>query len=699
AEDQLLRQLHHARNAYYSAEEACLKGTRQKLLEQVKHWASSDSKLFWLHGFAGSGKSAVANSVADMFHSQRLLLGCFFCHRDDPECHNPVNLIPTLAYHLSKWHRQYRKEVLSVLQGQDEMLLAKDVDWQFDLLIRKPFISLEKSAEVPPEPLIIVIDALDECGDSVQSRILLTRCIARLADAAPWLKVFLTSKHCLEIQQVLTQSHTIQFQEVNIHTGVVDTKKDILEYTRFCAENLPIPQSCRLLKQEEVVILAGKAMKTPGCFSWIKSIFEFDADKPDTLADVRRLLGEHDGSPESELNDFYASKIHAAHRGDLKALPITQAILCTLFVMSRYRPLPITALVEFLPSLPEGGYLSESALARFISNLYPVLYSQNGAIQIYHPSFLDLIGQELYSTQFRIDPVQFKTDIALECLHIMLSGLKFNICQLKTSYLPNSAIPDLEDKISEHISQGLQYSCLSWMYHISSSNLDFKGNLAVQNLVQKFICGPSALFWLEILSLMGEVKSGIEALTQCIDYFKEHNEIKTACADLYRFTSAFYEGIRISTPHLYISALSWVPTDCHTAHQFVTIRPFVTRSRNNPEPTGRAGRRPRTNREPRTWNKGARTDRKRTHDVQVRERRGPNAEDGPHPEHESNAPRARAEFGRDRKASGIEDVTAFAEPRARLADATRFADRLTPTLQPPCWTRRSAVEPRVSTTH
>ncbi|KAH8113790.1 hypothetical protein DFH11DRAFT_1469021, partial [Phellopilus nigrolimitatus] len=130
----------------------------------------SDSKLFWLHGFAGSGKSAVANSVADMFHSQRLLLGCFFCHRDDPECHSPVSLIPTLAYHLSKWHREYRREVLSILQGGDEMRLAKDLDWQFDLLIRKPLISLGKSAEIPPEPLIIVIDALDECGDSVQSR-------------------------------------------------------------------------------------------------------------------------------------------------------------------------------------------------------------------------------------------------------------------------------------------------------------------------------------------------------------------------------------------------------------------------------------------------------------------------------------------------------------------------------------------------
>ncbi|KAH8113773.1 hypothetical protein DFH11DRAFT_274412, partial [Phellopilus nigrolimitatus] len=567
-EDQALNRLCYARNAYYSAEGVCLEGTRKELFEQVKCWASSDSKLFWLHGFAGSGKTAVANTVAHMFDNQRLLLGCFFCQsqKDDPDCCDHLKLIPTLAYQLSKWHGPYRREVLSVLHSQDELRLAKDLNRQYDLLIKKPLITLEKFTEFPPKPLIIVIDALDKCGKSVE----LTEVITKLADAVPWLKVFITSRPCLEIQQVLTQSHTVKCQEVNIHAGVVDMQKAVLDYTNFCARKLPIHYSSSLLEEEEVGILAAKAMKALGCFSWIKSIFKFDADKPDTFAEVRRLLGEHDGSPEAELNDFYASRVHAAHRGDLKALPVIQAILCTLFVALRIRPLPITVLVEFLPSLPEGGYISKSDLKTAICKLCPVLYenSADGAVQVYHPSFLDLIGQELHSPQFWIDPVQFQTNLAIKCLQVMHSGLKFNICQLETSYLPNSAVPDLEDRISRCIPQALQYSCLHWMDYISTSDLDFIENLAVQSLVQRFLCGPSALFWLEALSLMGELKPGIEVLAQCINYFKEHNEIKMACVDLHRFTSAFYEGIRSSTPHLYISALSWVPSDCYTAHQF-----------------------------------------------------------------------------------------------------------------------------------
>ncbi|KAH8113775.1 hypothetical protein DFH11DRAFT_274603 [Phellopilus nigrolimitatus] len=168
----VLKELHPAMKAYHSIEdsETCIEGTRQELLEQVKCWASSDSKLFWLHGFAGSGKSAVANSVAGIFHAQKLLLGCFFCQRDDPECCDPLRLIPTLAYQLSLWHGVYRTKVLSALQARDEMGLAKGLKWQFNQLIMDPLMSLGGPTELPPKPLIIVVDALDECGDSVESR-------------------------------------------------------------------------------------------------------------------------------------------------------------------------------------------------------------------------------------------------------------------------------------------------------------------------------------------------------------------------------------------------------------------------------------------------------------------------------------------------------------------------------------------------
>ncbi|KAI5115084.1 hypothetical protein M0805_002481, partial [Coniferiporia weirii] len=191
-EDIQLQQLCPAKRAFYDIGKGCLERTRISVLEQIGEWGASNagSGLFWLHGVAGSGKSAIANSVAHMFEERRGLLGCFFCKKDDPECRVPMNVIPTLAMHFSKWHQMYRSMVASVIQGRDGPKLTQSLQWQFELLFKVPLNSLSSTSVVlPPQPLVIVIDALDECGDSADSRSELARFLVKIASAVPWLKV------------------------------------------------------------------------------------------------------------------------------------------------------------------------------------------------------------------------------------------------------------------------------------------------------------------------------------------------------------------------------------------------------------------------------------------------------------------------------------------------------------------------------
>jgi pantothenate kinase-related protein Tda10 len=49
----------------------CLLGTRTKLLDEITIWANNkDSKsIFWLSGMAGTGKSTIAQTVAQSFAS------------------------------------------------------------------------------------------------------------------------------------------------------------------------------------------------------------------------------------------------------------------------------------------------------------------------------------------------------------------------------------------------------------------------------------------------------------------------------------------------------------------------------------------------------------------------------------------------------------------------------------------------------
>ncbi|KAJ7790050.1 hypothetical protein B0H14DRAFT_226759 [Mycena olivaceomarginata] len=55
-----------ARDAGPSASKACLPGTRVALLSRIRHWAlhPTSARTILLHGAAGKGKSAIANTMA-----------------------------------------------------------------------------------------------------------------------------------------------------------------------------------------------------------------------------------------------------------------------------------------------------------------------------------------------------------------------------------------------------------------------------------------------------------------------------------------------------------------------------------------------------------------------------------------------------------------------------------------------------------
>ncbi|EJC99690.1 uncharacterized protein FOMMEDRAFT_93587, partial [Fomitiporia mediterranea MF3/22] len=130
----------------------------------------SSSKLFWLFGSPGSGKTSIAHTVAQIFDEHHRLAGCFFCDSSDTDRRSPKAIMPTIAYQLAKWHEDYRSIILDILQSRGELDIYAGIQRQFDLLVSQPISG--SSVRLPPKhrPLIIVLDALDESCDSVNSR-------------------------------------------------------------------------------------------------------------------------------------------------------------------------------------------------------------------------------------------------------------------------------------------------------------------------------------------------------------------------------------------------------------------------------------------------------------------------------------------------------------------------------------------------
>ncbi len=83
----------------------------------------------------------------------------------------------------------------------------------------------------------------------------------------------------------------------------------------------------------------------------------------------------------------------------------------------------------------------------------------------------------------------------------MQAELKFNMCKLETSYLLNSEVRDLKKRIEDSISYILWYSCCFWADHLAGVS-EFNSN--VFESLQVFV-KDKFLFWLEVLSVRGEV--------------------------------------------------------------------------------------------------------------------------------------------------------------------------------------------------
>ncbi|KAI5123810.1 hypothetical protein M0805_009105 [Coniferiporia weirii] len=556
-EDAELRQLHLARQAYYNDERRCLVGTRTTVLAQVVDWAESDSDsgVFWLHGVAGSGKSSIANSVAHMLKQQRRLPACFFCKRDDPDCRATKNVVPTLAYHLSKWHQDYRALLLSTIRGEGELELAQGLRRQLKLLIRQPLtsLSLDPTNILPPKPLVVVIDALDECGDSVESRRELAGLLMELAGIVPWLKVFITGRTLPEFQDVFLRNG-VECKDLNISTldGEL-VRRDILEYTIHCAKEYKVN-----ITEEQTSAFAEKAS---GLFIWTSTVFKFiSMQRRKQKAIEGILLPTPADTQEAELDQMYTAVVKNASVG-LDNLQVVKAVLGVLFCTAKHRPLPEHALIHFITGLVEGINIED--IENTIDCLQSVLYrdeSQGDIIRVCHPSFLDYIGNHSQSQEYWTEVSTLNSIMATRCLQIMISELRFNICNLESSYVFNDDVPDLQDRVKKYIPQHLQYSCLYWTNHLQSSCLKIDGQ-GVQDMLYSFLHNLRAIYWLECLSLMKELKAGIDILESFCKSYEASNQTVRVCRDLYRLVSAYYAGIANSTPHLYISALSWAPTE------------------------------------------------------------------------------------------------------------------------------------------
>ncbi|TFK63039.1 hypothetical protein BDN72DRAFT_803627, partial [Pluteus cervinus] len=176
----------------------CLEHTKASTLADIQDWAHSIVEpVFWLHGPAGTGKSTVAATVASQLERDGRLAAFYTCRRDQKILGNPLQLLRNICYRLAMVHRPFGQQIARIIENDAHFGSGGDT---ISSLFQKLFIKALDNLTIEPSvvPLVVVIDALDECGEKMD-RVGLLDCLLELSRKCSWIKVFITSRSNPEI--------------------------------------------------------------------------------------------------------------------------------------------------------------------------------------------------------------------------------------------------------------------------------------------------------------------------------------------------------------------------------------------------------------------------------------------------------------------------------------------------------------------
>ena len=499
----------------HSNHRGCLKGTRDTVLNEIESWAKDfdQSPVFWLNGLAGTGKSTIAQTIAERLFAEGSLGASFFCSRDFKDRSDLHFIFPTLAFQLAQKYPDFRSHLVSLLQSNPDVV-HESLSSQLQKLIIEPLQETGLST-------VIVIDALDECKDDEPSSAILSL-LGRFVGEISRVKFFITGRPEPRIKTGFRLPLLVDSTDVFVLHDVDPSlvENDIRIFLKH--EVFELAQRRRLedfLSNEQLDLLC---LRAAGLFVYAVATVRFldsNIHLPQHRLNIILKLPEcaaHEGktrfNPETTLESLYASILGAAFReedpdADLRVRTIIGTIITVL------SPLPSQAIAELICLEPEEVLL----YLELIQSLLPLGEDSNQPVKPFHKSFADFItGPSRCNTRFSVSPGCMHFDLTTNCLGLMDNELEYNILSLP-EYALNSEIENLETRIGTRISIGLQYACRSWYNHLAEA----RGEVADLIPHLRLFLEEKFLGWLEVLSVLGDVGSASDGLQKVIKWLQE----------------------------------------------------------------------------------------------------------------------------------------------------------------------------------
>ena len=496
-----------------------MKGTRRDVLFQLDSWLDDeqDKRVFWLNGLAGTGKSTIAQTFAEITFADGILGASFFCSRNFDDRSTLRTIFPTLAFQLAHRYPDFRQELLPILRANPDVG-RETLCSQMEKLIVGPFQTARSQT-------LIIIDALDECQDEEPASALLS-VLSRYVDKIPLIKFFITGRPEPRIRSgfrlQLLRPHTDVLKLHEIERSSVDSDIKLFLKTKL-SDITKNRSNCDLIKDwpspQDIDTVCKKAA---GLFIYASTVVKFVGSQyhpPDErLVLITSLPQDTSREGKSGIDLLYTQVLEQALRdGDEEFCLHFRLVVGGVLLI--FHPLSINTLSGLLRNCGTPSKIYSTL--RTLHSLLLIPDTMEDSVRIFHKSFPDFLVDPRRCTnpQFFIDPPIHHREILLSCLEVMKGKLKRNICQLE-DYVPLSEVEDLPTRRTTYIGDALKYACSFWASHlvrIANTGSDVE---EVHKAITEFFT-TCFLSWIEVLSLIGNLDVGVYALNDIHQWYVE----------------------------------------------------------------------------------------------------------------------------------------------------------------------------------
>ncbi|KAI0808948.1 WD40-repeat-containing domain protein [Irpex lacteus] len=513
----------------------CLPGTRKSILQQLEQWANNnkETRIYWLHGLAGSGKSAIAQSFATKLSEKGQLGANFFCSSKSLDGSNCTKILPTIASQLADRHRSFKESLVENLKVIKHNATSSSLQYQLEHLILAPSRSTFLQSG---SPQVIVIDAIDECEDTDQTKELLSLLVNRLFSIVGInMKLFIASRSEVHIQAGLgTWGTTSEGQTPSITVLDLDQVPDLEEVNDdirlFVTDKLG--QLRRLKTESGMITTFAPDWPRPDQIDALVEIFAGsfivasvilkDLEQPtcpivDEVDQIIKRRHNESGPREGwhqNLDALYLRILKSLFSHSTSSLPTYISILGALAVALQ-PPTPL--LLQRLSGQERDGV---ATILRCMPSVV-LLDEKTNTVRFGHKSFSDYLARsgplQPEDPQFHIEINEHHVRMAQRCLEILLDCNNQRSLSHASSNNRSIAVEWDSGKIDE----AAKYSCRYFAGHFLVDSGAVMRNSTLIN-------GDLEMGRLEVMVFLGELagRSLVESPSMVSKWFQD-NELSS----------------------------------------------------------------------------------------------------------------------------------------------------------------------------